>query len=69
MLKASLHLPVVNAIAAPIGVSRKNVLHKWNSKHPTWTLLINELKAGNIPLDINEMGPWEVHVKCNALDC
>lgn len=57
-LKASLHLPLV----APVVVPKKRT-YKWNSKHPAWILLYSELKAGNIPLEMNDMGPQEVHTK------
>lgn len=58
LLKTSLHLPVTHDAQL-----RNGKATKWNKKHPGWILLYGELKAGNIPLDIAEMGPAEVYCK------
>lgn len=36
---------------------------EWNEAHPARKLLYDELAAGNIPLDLKEMGPAEVYYR------
>ena len=68
-LRSSLHLPAVadasGALARPRKKAPKASL-AWNKNHPAWVLIYNEIKNGNIPLDINEMGPAEVYFNYHA---
>lgn len=63
-LRSSLHLPVVAPPVKKLGTSNytnTSGTFNWNSKHPAWILLHSELTAGNIPLEMKDMGPREVH--------
>ena len=66
-LSASLHLPVepIEILKKKKNPSTSRAL-KWNTKHPAWILLYNELQAGNIALEMSEMGPQEVYNKYSA---
>lgn len=66
LLKACLHLPVIRDAqqAPPVRTKKRKdngrSPQKWNQTHPARALIYNELKKGNIPLDIKDMGPAEV---------
>lgn len=60
LLQDSMHLPVVAKVDRPPKKGKKEKT-TWNESHPARKLLLDEIRAGRIPLSAKAMGPAEVY--------